>query len=65
MRGILAYMDDERTVENSVQLRQAQGVFPSVFGRGIFQLIDMLEDEEIIDTGAIGMQRNSSNRSYY
>lgn len=44
-------------METSVQLRQAQGVFPSVFSRAIFQLIDMLEDEHIIDTGAIGMHR--------
>lgn len=52
-------MDDERTVDNVVQLRQAQGVFPSAFGSAIFQLIEMLEDEEVIDNGAIGMQRES------
>lgn len=50
-------MDDERIVENSV--RQAQGVFPSAFGSAIFRLIDMLEDEEILDNGAIGMRRKS------
>ncbi|CAF5162981.1 unnamed protein product, partial [Rotaria magnacalcarata] len=28
---------------------------PSVFGAAIFHLVDMLEDEEIINNGAIGM----------
>ena len=51
---ILAHAEDERMLETSVQLRQAQGAFPSAFGAAIFHLVDMLEDEETIENGAIG-----------
>jgi len=44
-------------LETSVHLRQAQGTFPSAFGAAIFHLVDMLEDEEVIESGAIGMLR--------
>ena len=50
----LGHADDDRINETSVQLRQAQGTFPSVFGRAIFHLVDMLEDENIIEHGASG-----------
>ena len=46
-------MEDERAFETSVQLRQAHGTFPSAFSTAIFQLVEMLEDESTIDTGAI------------
>lgn len=52
---ILGHIDDDRTFETSIQLRQAHGVFPSAFGSAIFYLVDMLEDEEIIENGAIGI----------
>jgi len=42
-------------LETSVQIRQAHGTFPSAFGPAIFHLVDMLEDEEVIENGAIGM----------
>ena len=50
----VGHVDDDRVVETSVQLRQAQGSFPSAFGAAIFQLVEMLEDEEIIENGAVG-----------
>ncbi|CAF1372114.1 unnamed protein product [Adineta ricciae] len=46
------HADDDRVNETSVQLRQAQGTLPSVFGRAIFHLVDMLEDENVIEHGA-------------
>ncbi|CAF3964235.1 unnamed protein product, partial [Rotaria sp. Silwood2] len=48
-----AHVDDDRTVDASIQLCQAQGTFPSVLGAAIFHLVEMLEDEEITDNGAI------------
>jgi hypothetical protein len=55
MKIILAYTDDDRAFETSVQIRQAQGTFPPAFSAAIFQLVEMLEDEDIIDNGAIGI----------
>lgn len=52
---ILAHVDDDRIIDTSIQLSQAQGTFPSVFGAAIFHLVEMLEDEEIIENGGIGM----------
>jgi hypothetical protein len=52
---VVAYGEDDRTLETSVQLQQAQGTLPSAFGTAIFHLVDMLEDEDIIENGAIGM----------
>ncbi|CAF0812442.1 unnamed protein product, partial [Didymodactylos carnosus] len=46
-----AHNDDDRFVE-SVQIRQAQGAFPSSFGVAVFLLVEMLEDEEIVENGA-------------
>ncbi|CAF3810181.1 unnamed protein product, partial [Didymodactylos carnosus] len=43
--------DDDRFVE-SVQIRQAQGAFPSSFSVAVFLLVEMLEDEEIVESGA-------------
>ncbi|CAF3405487.1 unnamed protein product [Rotaria sp. Silwood1] len=54
-----AYIDDDRIVDSSIQLCQAQGTFPSVFGAAIFHLVEMLEDEEIIENGAIDESRAS------
>ena len=51
---ILAHADDDRYVETSIQIRQAQGVFPSAFGVAVFLLVELLEDEETIDNGATG-----------
>ena len=48
-----AHTEDDRAFEASVQLRQAQGTFPSAFSAAIFQLVEMLEDEDIIDNGAV------------
>ena len=44
-------------METSVQLRRAHGTFPSAFGAAIFRLVEMLEDEEILQTGRISMLR--------
>lgn len=52
--SFLGHPDDDRANETSVQLRQAQGTFPSVFGRAIFHLVDMLEDENVTAHGASG-----------
>ncbi|CAF0857757.1 unnamed protein product [Adineta steineri] len=46
------HVDDDRLNETSIQLRQAQGTFPSAFSAAIFHLVDMLEDEDIIENGA-------------
>ncbi|CAF3808214.1 unnamed protein product [Rotaria magnacalcarata] len=48
-----AHTDDDRVMDTSIQLCEAQGTLPSVFGAAIFHLVDMLEDEEIINNGAI------------
>lgn len=48
-------MEDDRPFETNIQLRQAQGTFPSAFSPAIFHLVDMLEDEDIIENGAISM----------
>ena len=55
---LIGHIDDDRAVETSVQLRQAHGTFPSAFGAAIFLLVEMLEDEEIVENGAIGKQRS-------
>lgn len=49
------HADDERIVETNIQIRPAQGTLPSAFSSAIFHLVDMLEDEETIDSGAIGL----------
>ncbi|UJR28934.1 hypothetical protein I4U23_010152 [Adineta vaga] len=46
------HTDDDRFVETSVQIRQAQGTFPSAFGAAVYLLVEMLEDEETLDNGA-------------
>jgi hypothetical protein len=51
----IAHIDDDRVTETSVHIRQAQGTFPSAFSAAIFHLVEMLEDEEIIENGAIGV----------
>ncbi|CAF4414152.1 unnamed protein product [Rotaria socialis] len=48
-----AHTDDDRIMDTSIQLCEAQGTLPSVFGAAIFHLVDMLEDEEVINNGAI------------
>lgn len=48
------HAEDERIPESNIQIRQAQGTIPSAFSSAIFHLVDMLEDEEILDTGATG-----------
>jgi hypothetical protein len=53
-RSILAHADDDRYVETSIQIRQAQGAFPSAFGAAVLLLVEMLEDEETIESGATG-----------
>jgi hypothetical protein len=52
---IVGHTDDDRFVETSIQIRQAQGTFPSAFGAAIYLLVEMLEDEEIIENGATGL----------
>ncbi|UJR20708.1 hypothetical protein I4U23_023829 [Adineta vaga] len=46
------HIDDDRINETNVQLRQAQGTFPSIFSGAIFHLVEMLEDENLIANGA-------------
>ncbi|CAF3737280.1 unnamed protein product, partial [Adineta steineri] len=46
------HTDDDRFVETSIQIRQAQGTFPSAFGAAVYLLVEMLEDEETLDNGA-------------
>jgi hypothetical protein len=52
---LLGHTDDDRFVETSVQIRQAQGTFPSAFGAAVYLLVEMLEDEETLDNGATGL----------
>ena len=51
----LGHTDDDRFVETSIQIRQAQGTFPSAFGAAVYLLVEMLEDEETLDKGATGL----------
>jgi hypothetical protein len=51
----LGHTDDDRFVETSIQIRQAQGTFPSAFGAAVYLLVEMLEDEDILDKGATGL----------
>ena len=51
----VGHTDDDRFVETSVQIRQAQGTFPSAFGAAVYLLVEMLEDEETLDNGATGL----------
>ena len=51
----VAHVDDDRFTETSIQIRQAQGVFPSVFGVAVHLLVEMLEDEEVLENGATGL----------
>ncbi|CAF4726018.1 unnamed protein product, partial [Rotaria socialis] len=46
------HTDDDRFVETSIQIRQAQGTFPSAFGAAVYLLVEMLEDEETLENGA-------------
>ncbi|CAF1561919.1 unnamed protein product, partial [Adineta steineri] len=46
------HTDDDRFVETSSQIRQAQGTFPSAFGAVVYLLVEMLEDGETLDNGA-------------
>ncbi|CAF0895311.1 unnamed protein product [Rotaria sp. Silwood1] len=46
------HTDDDRFVETSIQIRQAQGTFPSAFGAAVYLLVEMLEDEELLENGA-------------
>ncbi|CAF0992403.1 unnamed protein product [Rotaria sordida] len=46
------HSDDDRFVETSIQIRQAQGTFPSAFGAAVYLLVEMLEDEETLENGA-------------
>ncbi|CAF5228238.1 unnamed protein product, partial [Rotaria magnacalcarata] len=46
------HTDDDRFVETSIQIRQAQGTFPSAFGAAVYLLVEMLEDEETLESGA-------------
>lgn len=51
---VSVHNDDDRFAETSIQIRQAQGTFPSAFGVAVLLLVEMLEDEETIETGATG-----------
>lgn len=57
----VAHNDDDRFVETSIQIRQAQGTFPSAFGAAVHHLVEMLEDEEILENGATGLLKNYLN----
>ena len=50
----LGHTDDDRYVETSIQIRQAQGTFPSAFGVAVHLLVEMLEDEDTVENGATG-----------
>lgn len=50
----LGHAEDDRFVETSIQIRQAQGTFPSAFSTAVYLLVDLLEDEDTIDKGATG-----------
>jgi hypothetical protein len=51
----LGHTDDDRFVETSIQIRQAQGTFPSAFGVAVYLLVEMLEDEDTLAKGATGL----------
>jgi hypothetical protein len=61
----LGHTDDDRFVETSIQIRQAQGTFPSAFGAAIYLLVEMLEDEEILENGATGLFITKENRKIF
>ena len=50
----LGHAEDDRFVETSIQIRQAQGTFPSAFSTAVYLLVELLEDEDTIDKGATG-----------
>ena len=50
----LGHTDDDRYVETSIQIRQAQGTFPSAFGVAVHLLVEMLEDDDTVENGATG-----------
>ena len=56
----LGHTDDDRFAETSIQIRQAQGTFPSAFNTAVYLLVDLLEDEDTIDKGATGSFRDYS-----
>jgi hypothetical protein len=47
----LGHTDDDRFVETSIQIRQAQGTFPPAFDAAVYLLVDMLEDEDTLVKG--------------
>ncbi len=51
----VGHTDDDRFVETSIQIRQAQGTFPSAFGAAVYLLVEMLEDEDTLEKGATGL----------
>lgn len=51
----LKHTDDDRFVEISIQICQAQGTFPSAFDATVFLLVEILDDEDILDKGATGL----------
>ena len=52
---LLGHTDDDRFVETSIQIRQAQGTFPSALGAAVYLLVEMLEDEDTLPKGATGL----------
>ncbi len=58
----LVHADDDRFGETSIQIRQAQGTFPSAFGTAIYLLVEMLEDEDTLEKGATGFIKTIKNK---